>query len=75
MPRKETRRNKIKKKQIGAEVKPCTPTQAIDAHMREEEKNRKQKKEQKKQGTSLQPSYLDHVVVSYDLNGSYAGLK
>ena len=37
--------------------------------MGEEEKNRKQKK----QGAGPQHSYLDQLVISYDLHGSYGG--
>ena len=55
-----------KKKRIGAEGE-------IDAHMGEEEKNRKEgKNKRKKQGSGPQPSYLDSVT-SYDLHGSYGG--
>ena len=41
--------------------------------MGEEEKNRKQKEDQKKQGAGPQPSHLDHLVASYDPHGSYSG--
>ena len=47
MPRKETRRRERRKSESSQKVKPSIPTQAIDARMREEEKNRKQKEEQK----------------------------
>ena len=49
----------MKKIRIGAEgVKPSTPTQAIDAHMGEEEQNRKQKEKQKKETGSGPPTQL-----------------
>ena len=54
-------------------MKPSTPTQAIDVGMGEEGRNRKLKEEQKKKhGAASQPSYLDHLVVSYDPHGSYS---
>ena len=40
--RSNAKKERTKKKQIGAEGEPSTPTQAIDARMGEEEKNRKQ---------------------------------
>ena len=64
----------MKKNESRQKAKPSTPTQAIDAHMGEEEKSRKQKEEQKKKkGADPQPSYLDHLVASYDPYGSYGG--
>ena len=50
-------------------MKPSTPTQAIDVHMGEEEKNKR-----KKQGMGPQLIYLDLSVASYNLHGSYGGL-
>ena len=49
MPRKEIRRKELRKNGLGKKVKPSTPTQATDARMGKEEKNRKQKEEQKKE--------------------------
>ena len=47
-----------KKKRIGAEDTPSTPTQAIDALMGEEEENRKQKEEQKQETGRRPPTQL-----------------
>ena len=55
------RDKKERKNGSGQKAKPSTPTQATDACMGEEEKNRKQK-EEKKQGTDPPPSYLDGTV-------------
>ena len=74
MPRKESRRKERRKNGSGQKAKPSTPTQAIDAHMGEEKRNRKQKEEQKKkQGADLQSSYLGKSVASYGPYGSYGG--
>ena len=54
-------------------MKPSSSTQPIDAHMGEEEKKKKEKEEQKKQGVGPQPSYMDHLVASYNPHGSYSG--
>ena len=59
---------------IGEKGETSIPTQAMDARMGEEEKNRKQKEEQgKKQGAGPQPNYLDHPIASCDLHRSYGG--
>ena len=58
MPRKETRRKERGKNGLGQRVKPFTPTQAIDARMGEEEKNRKQKEEQNEETGSGVPTQL-----------------
>ena len=74
MPRKETRRKEQRKNESGQRVKLSTPTQAIDARMGEEEKNRKQKGEQKKETGSGPPAQLPRPsVASYDPYGSYGG--
>ena len=57
-PRKETRRKRTKKNRSGQKAKPSTPTQAIDAHMGEEEKNIEQKEEQKKETGGGAPTQL-----------------
>ena len=44
MPRKETMRKEGRKNGSGQKVKPSTTTQAIDAHMGEEEKYRRKNK-------------------------------
>ena len=46
----------MKKKRITAEGETIHPTQAVDEHIGEEEKNKNQKGEQKKQGAGHQPS-------------------
>ena len=46
-PGKETRRKQQRKNELGQKAKPSTSTQAIEACMGEEEKNRKQKEEKK----------------------------
>ena len=46
MPRRN-KKERTKKKRVGAEDTPSTPAQAIDARMEEEKKKRKQKKKQK----------------------------
>ena len=56
--RKETRRKELRKTGSGQRVKPSTPTQAIDAHMGEEEKNRKQKQERNKETRSERQTML-----------------
>ena len=57
MPRKKTRRKEGRKIGSAQRAKPSTPTQAIDASMGEEGKNRKQKEEKEKNGN------LSYVVL------------
>ena len=64
------REGKNEEKTDGAEVKPSTPTQTIDARIGEEEKNRQEKEEQTKETmTGPHPSYQDHLVASYNPQG------
>ena len=70
-------RNKAKKKKrIRAEDIPSTPTQSIDARMGKRRKEQKTegkiKERNREQGP--QPSYLDHLVASYNLHRSYSRL-
>ena len=58
MTRKETRRKESRKIASEKKAKPSTPTQAIDASMGEEEKNRKHKEEQKKETRSGPPTQV-----------------
>ena len=52
--KKREKKEKKKRNGLGQRVKPSTPTQAIDARIGEEEKNRKQ--EEKKKETVSGPS-------------------
>ena len=74
MPRKTDKKERTKRKRIGAKNKTIHLTQGIDERMGEEEQNIKQKEEQKKkQEGGHQPSYpatslttrMDHTVVLF----------
>ena len=55
-------------------MKPTTPSRAIYALIGDEEQNGKQKKNKNKEtGSGSQPSYLNHLVASYDPHGSHTG--
>ena len=54
--KKRDKKERTKKNGSGQKAKPSTSTQAIDAHMGEEEKNIKQKKKQKKETGSGLPT-------------------
>ena len=52
-------------------MKPPTPTQASDTFIGDEEHDEKQKKEQRNRKWDPNPTALDHLVISCDLQGSY----
>ena len=58
-------------------MKPSSPTHAVGAHIGEEEKNGKQKKEEKyiNRERASNPATLDNLVASCDPHGSYGGFN
>ena len=56
--KKRDKKERTKKNGSEEREKPSTPIQAIDAHMGEEEKNRKQKEEHKKETGNGSPTHL-----------------
>ena len=58
------------KERLMQKGKPPTPTQATDAHMGKEEKNRKQNKETESRSPTQIPGLFGHLI---DPHGSYGG--
>ena len=66
--KKRGKKERTKKKRIGAEGEIIHPNPGNLCAYGGRRKNKR-----KKQGAGPQPSYLDHLVVSYDPYGSYGG--